>query len=86
MPLQDILRTDSALNTVDPLIESILEPAPNMLRNAFVYRMASDQAGVRNVLKSLGNRLNKAMTSTEKIEGYIFQSVVYTKKLFNNLF
>lgn len=55
MPLQEILRTDSALNTVDPLIESILEPAPNS-RNASVYRMASDQAGVRNVLKSLGQQ------------------------------
>ena len=81
MPLQDILRTDSALNTVDPLIESILEPAPNS-RNASVYRMASDQAGVRNVLKSLGQQAKqKAMTSTEKIEWLDkFSEVVYKLK------
>ena len=81
MPLQEILRTDSALNTVDPLIESILEPAPNS-RNASVYRMASDQAGVRNVLKSLGQQAKeKAMTSTEKIEWLDnFSEVVYKLK------
>jgi hypothetical protein len=81
MPLQEILRTDSALNTVDPLIESILEPAPNS-RNASVYRMASDQAGVRNVLKSLGQQAKeKAMTSTEKIEWLDkFSEVVYNLK------
>ena len=50
MPLQDILRADTALNTVDPLIESILAPAPDS-RNAGVFSMASDQVGVRQLLK-----------------------------------
>ena len=81
MPLQDILRADTALNTVDPLIESILAPAPNS-RNAGVFRMASDQVGVRNVLKSIGQQAkDKAMTSTEKIEWLdSFSEVVYRLK------
>ena len=81
VPLQNILRTDTALNTVDPLLESILAPAPDS-RNAGVFSMASDQVGVRNVLKSIGQQAkDKAMTSTEKIEWLdSFSEVVYRLK------
>ena len=51
---------------MDPLIESILAPAPDS-RNAGVFSMASDQVGVRQLLKSLGKQAQtKAMDSVEK--------------------
>ena len=81
VPLQNILRTDTALNTVDPLLESILAPAPDS-RNAGVFSMASDQVGVRQLLKSLGKQAQtKAMDSVEKnawLDG--FSEVVYRLK------
>ena len=81
MPLQDILRTDTALNTVDPLVESILAPAPNS-RNAGVFSMASDQVGVSQLLKDLGKQAKeKAMTKAQKTEWLdSFSEVVYRLK------
>ena len=81
MPLQDMLRTDTALNTVDPLVESILAPAPNS-RNAGVFSMASDQVGVSQLLKDLGKQAKeKAMTKVEKTEWLdSFSEVVYRLK------
>tara|TARA_E500000318_G_scaffold102131_1_gene106218 strand:+ start:10197 stop:16607 length:6411 start_codon:yes stop_codon:yes gene_type:complete len=81
MPLQEMLRTDTALNTIDPLIESILEPAPSN-RNAAAFRMASDQVGVSQLLKDLGKQAkDKAMTKVEKnawLDG--FSEIVYKLK------